>query len=99
MFLTIPDKSTIFVCAGFSYFHYLLTCWVSPLLSREEILEMQFVQAKLKFMSCLFAQNMVGKPLSLIYFPQDNNPFLLEPEKHYEYEPFPQENMSEPQNN
>lgn len=79
MFFTIPDKSTIVVRAGFSYFHYLLTCWVSPLLSREEILEMEFVQAKLKFRSCSFVQNMVGK-LYLIYFPQDNNPFLLEPE-------------------
>lgn len=74
------------LCAGFSYFHYLLTCWVSPLRSHEEIFEMQFVQAKLKFMSCLFAQNMVGKPLYFICFPQDNNPFLLEPEKHDEYE-------------
>lgn len=44
--------------------------------------------SKLKFMGCLFAQNMVGKPLHLIYFPQDNNPFLLVPELYYEYELF-----------
>lgn len=37
---------------------------------------LQFVQSKFKFMGCLFAQNMVGKPLYHIYFPQDNNPFL-----------------------